>query len=103
MARLAAQLTNMGFSDGRFRLEAVSATEGAKWSRIMREMSNTVRELGVERIAEENAAAQLQLTRLLRRMGEVPGVAEVLQLSEATRLQGIATPVEQMDGTHRGR
>ena len=34
--------------------------------------------------------------RRLRRMQEVPGVAEVLMLSEAQRLQGIETPVQQM-------
>jgi len=97
MAKLAVQLKNLGFTDGRFRVESVSATEGAKWSRIMREMSDTVRGLGVERIKEENAAARPQLTRLLRRMGEAPGVAEVLRLSDEARLQGIATPVQQME------
>ncbi len=67
-------MKNLGFTDGRFRVESVSATEGAKWSRIMREMSDTVRGLGIERIKEENAAARPQLTRLLRRMGEAPGL-----------------------------
>jgi heterodisulfide reductase subunit A2 len=96
MDKLAVQLENLGISPGRFRIESVSATEGAKWSRIMREMSQTVRELGVERIQTENEAARPQLARFLRRMQEVPGVAEVLQLSDAARLQGIATPVQQM-------
>ncbi|MCU0521996.1 MAG: hydrogenase iron-sulfur subunit [Anaerolineae bacterium] len=95
MGKLAVQLANLGIAPGRFRLESVSATEGAKWARIMREMSDTVRELGSEAIAAENAAARPQLTRLLRRMSEVPGVSEVLRLSESARLQGIATPVEQ--------
>jgi hypothetical protein len=101
MDKLAVQLANLGFTAGRFRLESVSATEGAKWSRIMREMSDLVREMGPDRIGEENTAAQPQLTRLLRRMGEVPGVSEVLRLSEAARLQGIATPVEQMAAAGR--
>ena len=101
MDKLAVQLANLGFTAGRFRVESVSATEGAKWSRIMREMSDVVREIGPDRVAEENAAAQPQLTRLLRRMGEVPGVSEVLRLSEAARLQGIATPVEQMAAAGR--
>ncbi|MBN1249600.1 MAG: hydrogenase iron-sulfur subunit [Anaerolineae bacterium] len=96
MAKLAVQLEKMGITEGRFRVESVSATEGAKWSRIMKETSALVRELGREQIIAENEAARPQLTRLLRRMQDAPGVSEVLQLSAAARLQGIETPVEQM-------
>ncbi len=95
MDRLAVQLEKLGISPGRFRIESVSATEGAKWSRIMREMSGTVRELGVEQVRTENEAARPHLARFLRRMQVVPGVAEVLKLSDEARLQGIATPVQQ--------
>ena len=95
MDKLAVQLEKLGISPGRFRIESVSATEGAKWSRIMREMSGTVRELGVEQVRTENEAARPHLARFLRRMQEVPGVAEVLKLSDEARLQGIATPIQQ--------
>lgn len=96
MDKLTVQLENLGITPGRFRQESVSATEGAKWARIMREMSELVRELGVETITAENEAARPKLTRFLRRMREVPGVEEVLQLSEQARLRGIETPVGQM-------
>ena len=96
MDKLAVQLGNLGISPGRFRQESISATEGAKWSKVMREMSERVRELGVEIIQAENAAATPQLVRFLRRMGEAPGVAEVLQADESPRLQGIKTSIEQM-------
>jgi heterodisulfide reductase subunit A len=96
MERLATQLSKLGITEGRFRVESVSATEGAKWSRIMRETSSLILEMGREEIVAENDAARPQLTRFLRRMQDVPGVAEVLQLSAAARLQGIDTPVKQM-------
>jgi heterodisulfide reductase subunit A len=96
MDRVATQLERLGISPGRFRVESVSATEGAKWSRIMREMSETVRSLGVEKIREENDEARPQLTRFVRRMREVPGVEEALKLSDEARLAGVETRVEQM-------
>ncbi len=96
MDKLAVQLENLGIAPGRFRQASISATEGAKWARVMREMSERVRELGVEEIRAENAAALPHLTRFLRRMRETPGVEEVLQLSEYARLRGIETPIEQL-------
>jgi heterodisulfide reductase subunit A len=78
MQKLAGQLERMGIAPERFRVESVSATEGAKWARIMKELSQTVQALGQERIREENAAAREKLDRRLRRMMEVPGVAPVL-------------------------
>jgi heterodisulfide reductase subunit A len=96
MDRLATQFEKLGVSPGRFRVESVSATEGAKWSRIMREMSETVTSLGVEKIREENDAARPQLTRFLRRMREVPGVDEALRLTDEARLAGVDTGVKQM-------
>jgi hypothetical protein len=83
MARVAKQLERLGITPERFRVESVSATEGAKWSRIMKEMSATVRELGVEAIQEENEQARPKLGRKLRRMAEVPDVQRVLGAGEA--------------------
>ncbi len=102
MTRLAQQLHNLGISPGRFRVESVSATEGAKWARIMRETNATIHELGLETIGAQNEAARRQLTRFLRRAQDVPGVSEVLQLSEEARLQGIETSVQQMAGVAGG-
>jgi hypothetical protein len=62
----------------------------------MKEASGLIREMGIDKVKAENDAARPQLVRRLRRMQEVPGVSEVLLLSEAQRLQGIETPVEQM-------
>ncbi|MBN1486710.1 MAG: hydrogenase iron-sulfur subunit, partial [Anaerolineae bacterium] len=89
MDKLFKQLERMGISPQRFRMESVSATEGAKWSRIMTELSQTITDLTVAQIKAENAAARPQLDKRLRRMEEIPDVAHVLRLSEGERLQGL--------------
>ncbi len=95
IVRLFGQLEKIGISPNRFRLESVSATEGAKWSRIMRDLSEVVTGMGPEAIKTENETARPHLTKRLQRMAETPGVAEVLHLSESARLAGLKTETEQ--------
>ena len=73
-------LEKMGISPERFRVEWISAAEGAKYARVITEMDQTLHALGAERIKEENEQARPALTKRLRRWPEVPGVAEVLGL-----------------------
>lgn len=95
MSKLAAQLEKLGISPGRFRVESISATEGAKWARVMTETNETIQELTIDRIIMENEKARPKLTRFVRRMRDVPGVASVLELSEEARLQGIKRSTRQ--------
>ena len=95
MEKLAAQLERLGISPGRFRVESISATEGAKWARVMTDTNETLKELTIETIKLENEKARPKLTRFVRRMREVPGVASILELSDEARLQGIKRPVRQ--------
>jgi heterodisulfide reductase subunit A2 len=95
MSKLAVQLEKLGISPDRFRVESISATEGAKWARVMTETNETIQELTIERIMEENEKARPKLTRFVRRMQDVPGVANVLKLSEEARLRGIKKPTPQ--------
>jgi hypothetical protein len=62
----------------------------------MREMSDVVKKLTVDTITAENEKALPQLTRSLRRMVEVPGVAEVIKESEEAHLKDVETPIRQM-------
>jgi len=71
-------LEGMGISPERFRVEWISAAEGAKYAQVIREMDERLQSLGVERIKEENEKARPQLEKRLKRWVEVPGVAEVL-------------------------
>ncbi|MGC9398590.1 MAG: hydrogenase iron-sulfur subunit [Anaerolineae bacterium] len=85
MERVAKQLERAGISPQRFRVESVSATEGAKWARIMREMNDDLYELGIEAIRVENEEAYDRITRRVRRLREVPDVEEALEFSEIAR------------------
>ena len=79
-AKIPKVLERMGISPERFRVEWISAAEGVKYARVIREVDETLQALGVERIKEENERARPQLEKRLRRWPEVPGVAEVLDL-----------------------
>lgn len=94
LTKVASQLEKMGISPERFSIESVSATEGAKWARIMRQMSQAIDDITVEGIKAENEVARPRLTKRLRRLKDVPGVAPVLLTTEA-RLQGIQTATQQ--------
>jgi len=72
------RIERMGISPERFRVEWISAAEGAKYARVITEMDETLRSLGVERIREENDQARPKIEKSLSRWLEVPGVAEVL-------------------------
>jgi heterodisulfide reductase subunit A len=83
-AALARTLERMGVSPDRFRVEWISAAEGQKYARVIREMDETLRSLGPEQIRAENQQARPQLERRLRRLPEIPGVAEVLGIASST-------------------
>ncbi len=94
MERVRKQLERIGLTPGRFRTAEVSATEGAKWARIMTEMGTLVKEMGPEGVKTENEEIRPQLERRLRRIREGLDAAEVLDIFEA-RLQGVKTGLEQ--------
>jgi len=79
-AKMPKMLERMGISPERLRVEWISAAEGAKYARVIKERDETLHTLGTERIKEENERARPQLEKRLRRWPEVPGVAEVLDL-----------------------
>ena len=45
-------LKNIGLDDKRFRMTFVSASEGAKWGKVMEDVSSKIRELGPSPIKE---------------------------------------------------
>jgi len=78
--KVPAALKKMSISPERFRVEWISACEGAKYARVITEMDETLHALGVERIKEENERARPKLEKRLRRWSEIPEVAEVLAM-----------------------
>ena len=55
----------MGISPERFRLEWISAAEGAKYAQVITEMDQTLKKIGQKRIREENAKAHHALEKRL--------------------------------------
>ncbi len=62
---LAPMLQKLGLSPQRFRVEYVSAAEGLKFAELMKEMATQIKELGPEKIKEENAKLKPILDRML--------------------------------------
>jgi len=62
-------LKRMGISPERFRMEWISAAEGAKYAQIITEMDQTLKRIGQKRIKEENAAAHAALEK---RLSDIP-------------------------------
>ncbi len=83
--RLARQLERIGISLERFRVEWISAAEGAKYARVIREMDETLHKLGPERIRAENAKVLPELERRLKHLSQIPHVAEVLERAAVSR------------------
>ncbi|MHB1417330.1 MAG: hydrogenase iron-sulfur subunit, partial [Chloroflexota bacterium] len=67
-------LGGAGISPERFRVEWISAAEGEKYARVMTELAATLRELGPDRIREENEKAAPALARALGRTSGRPHV-----------------------------
>jgi heterodisulfide reductase subunit A len=62
---LSKTLERMGISPERFRLEWISAAEGAKYAQVITEMDQTLKKIGQKRIREENARAHPALEKRL--------------------------------------
>jgi len=67
MEALARMLTKLGLSPERFRVDYISAAEGAKFAELITEMTRKLKELGRERIVAENQKLKPVLERMLSR------------------------------------
>ena len=77
--RLAKRLQEIGISPQRFRVEWISAAEGAKYAQVIREMDETLRSFDPQALKEENERVRPELERRLRRLPEIPDVARALE------------------------
>lgn len=77
--RLAKRLAEMGISPQRFRVEWISAAEGAKYAQVIREMDEVLRSFDPQALKEENERVRPELERRLRRLTEIPDVAKALE------------------------
>jgi heterodisulfide reductase subunit A len=77
--RLAKRLAEIGISPQRFRVEWISAAEGAKYAQVIREMDEVLRSFDPQALKEENERVRPELERRLRRLTEIPDVAKALE------------------------
>jgi heterodisulfide reductase subunit A len=78
--RLQKRLESMGISPERYRVEWISAAEGAKYAQVIKEMDQTLKSIDPKALKEENKKVRPELERRLRRLPEIPEVAEALEL-----------------------
>ncbi|MEM4724753.1 MAG: hydrogenase iron-sulfur subunit, partial [Candidatus Hadarchaeum sp.] len=81
--RLAKRLEEMGISPKRFRVEWISAAEGAKYAQVIREMDEVLRSFDPQALKEENERVRPELERRLRRLPEIPDVAKAIEKTVA--------------------
>jgi len=74
--RLAGQLERMGINPDRMRVEWISAAEGAKYARVVREMNAKLQEIGPEAVIAETEKVRPQLDRRLRHLPQVLNVVK---------------------------
>ena len=79
--KLIGRLEKMGISPQRFRVEWISAAEGAKYQRVITEMDSTLKSIDLQALKEENERVRPELEKRLRRMPEIPDVARVLEMA----------------------
>ncbi|KKM16253.1 hypothetical protein LCGC14_1687710 [marine sediment metagenome] len=71
MTRLSKTLERMGISAERFRVEWISAAEGEKYARVIREMDQALKNMGQKRIKAENAKTHSELQRCLAHLSDL--------------------------------
>jgi heterodisulfide reductase subunit A len=69
MEKLTRSLIKYGLSPERLRIAYVSAAEGLIYANIMKEMDQMLKEMGVERIREENDKLRPEIERILGKKG----------------------------------
>jgi hypothetical protein len=79
--RLTKRLTDMGISPQRFRVEWISAAEGAKYAQVIKEMDQTLKSLDPKALKEEIERVRPELEKRLRRLPEIPDVAKALEMA----------------------
>ena len=87
MDRVARQLERMGISPDRFRVEWISAAEGAKYARVHREMDATLHALGPDQIHQENEQARSDLEKRVRHLPNIDMVTEGAKETQDAQLE----------------
>lgn len=80
-------LERAGISPKRFRVEWMSAAEGQTFSKVMKELSETLKSIGIERIKEENEKSKPELEKRIKTFREDPDVAKIIVADEKVDIE----------------
>jgi hypothetical protein len=80
-------LERTGISPERFRVEWMSAAEGQTFSKVMKELSETLKSIGIERIKEENEKAKPELEKRIKTFREDPDIAKIIVADEKVDIE----------------
>jgi heterodisulfide reductase subunit A len=86
--RLLKAFGKMGMTEGRFRIEWISAAEGDKYARVLNEMQALLDSIPKEELMEEIEKLRPTMEKRARRMREVPEVDDALEF--ALRIEQVA-------------
>ena len=80
--RLKKTFERMNMSDGRFRVEWISAAEGDKYARVLNEMQTSIDNIPKEVLLAEIEALKPQMEKRLKRFPGVPGVLDAMEYAD---------------------
>jgi hypothetical protein len=84
----------MNMSDGRFRVEWISAAEGDKYARVLNEMQTSIDKIPKEALLAEIESLKPQMEKRLKRFPGVPGVLDAMEYADTLTI-AINTNKEQ--------
>jgi len=80
--RLTKIFNRMEMTDGRFRVEWISAAEGDKYARVLNEMQSTLDGMNTEDLKAEIEKLKPEMEKRLKNFPGVPGVKESMDYSD---------------------
>jgi heterodisulfide reductase subunit A len=83
--RLKKKFAKMGLTEGRFRIEWISAAQGDKYARVLNEMAALLDSLPREKLMAEIEALRPNVSKHIEKINAVPDVREALDHSERIR------------------
>ena len=69
-------------TEGRFRIEWISAAEGDKYARVLNEMQNSLDNMPKQTLLDEIDRLRPEMEKRLKKFPHVPGVAEAMDYTE---------------------
>lgn len=80
-------LERVGISPERFRVEWMSAAEGQTFSKVMKELSETLKSIGIKKIQEENKKAKPELEKRVKAFREDTDVSKIIKADERSDIK----------------